>query len=35
MISVMMLLTVWRIAGAVQKTASLRPGSSVGRQWLR
>ena len=35
MISVMMFATVLRIAGAVQKTASFSPGSSVARQWLR
>ena len=33
MISVTRLAAVLRIAGPVQKTASLRPGSSVSGQW--
>ena len=34
MTSVMKFATVLRIAGAVQNTASFRPGSSVAAQWL-
>src|SRR3954453_9124346 len=34
MISVMRFEAVFRMAGAVEYTASLRPGSSVARQWL-